>query len=389
MANKLNPQQEQTAKAWLHDIFVLGGAISQPKRPIPAAAYQEMYGYTYSYPNQPWSKDAVASARYLCDQIENRLVNYQVFTECDKKLDFFSSAWFVPDLHETNVNARATRKKPEVLAKYIAYFCLTNKFWWDDSLATTYEIDAIKNTTLGTALFDFNCFTSQEDPTKPKQRATKQAATTNTVTTATDSTTIAQSTGPVSGYKNSGPHSGEIPNIIGTAGVKENPTEPLMYCVQADKIGKNTPNAFITPLNTTTTGNIIEVDKATAETVKFGSGNGYTDCTCWFDNLTLATDFATKCQNKFGAKYTNISLAKAKTDQNGYYKVSTEFGECYIKAKKLNEAFEKAEQEEITEAKKEENTVISWPSGKKLKLVTNYHITEEDLDSFEEALRRE
>ena len=44
MTNKLNPQQEQTAKAWLHDIFVLGGAISQPKRPIPAGAYKEMYG---------------------------------------------------------------------------------------------------------------------------------------------------------------------------------------------------------------------------------------------------------------------------------------------------------------------------------------------------------
>ena len=57
--------------------------------------------------------------------------------------------------------------------------------------------------------------------------------------------------------------------------------------------------------------------------------------------------------------------------------------------KTLNEAFEKAEQEEITEAKKEDNTVITWPSGKKLKLVTNYHITEEDLDLFEEALRKQ
>ena len=249
-------------------------------------------------------------------------------------------------------------------------------------------MDEITKTTLGAALFEFNCFTSQEDPTKPKQRATKQTTATNTSATTAGSTTTTQSAGPVSGYKSSGPHSGEIPNLIGTAGVKENPTVSLMYCVQADKIGKNTPNAFITPLNTTAIGNIIEVDKATAETVKFGSGNGYTDCTCWFDDINLATDFAKKCQNKFGAKYTNISIAKAKTDPNGYYKVSTEFGECYIKAKKLNEAFEKAEQEEITEAKKEENTVITWPSGKKLKLVTNYHITEEDLDLFEEALRK-
>lgn len=388
MANKLNPQQEQTAKAWLHDIFVLGGAISQPKRPIPAATYGSMYGYTYNHPSNPWSKEAAANARYLCEQIENRLVNYQVFTECDKKLDFFSQAWFIPDLHETNPNVRAVRKKPEILAKYIAYFCLTNKFWWDDSLATTYEMDEITKTTLGAALFEFNCFTSQEDPTKPKQRATKQTTAMNTGATTAGSATTAQSTGPVSGYKSSGPHSGEIPNLIGTAGVKENPTVSLMYCVQADKIGKNTPNAFITPLNTTTTGNIIKVDKATAEVVKFGSGNGYTDCTCWFDDINLATDFAKKCQNKFGAKYTNISIAKAKTDPNGYYKVSTEFGECYIKAKKLNEAFEKAEQEEITEAKKEDNTVITWPSGKKLKLVTNYHITEEDLDLFEEALRK-
>ena len=249
-------------------------------------------------------------------------------------------------------------------------------------------MDAIKNTTLGAALFEFNCFTSQEDPTKSKQRAKKQATATNTGVATTGNAITTQSTGPVSGYKSSGPHSGEIPNLIGTAGVKENILASLMYCVQADKLGKNTPNAFITPLNTTTTGNIIKVDKTTAETVKFGSGNGYTDCTCWFADINQATDFAIKCQNKFGAKYTNIGIAKAKTDPNGYYKVSTEFGECYIKAKKLNEAFEKAEQEEITEAKKEENTVITWPSGKKLKLVTNYHIAEEDLDLFEEALRK-
>ncbi|MDY5211284.1 hypothetical protein, partial [Intestinibacter sp.] len=126
-------------------------------------------------------------------------------------------------------------------------------------------MDEIIKTTLGAALFEFNCFTSQEDPTKPKQKATKQAVSANTGIAATGSTTTVQSTGPVSGYKSSGPHSGEIPNLIGTAGVKENPTVSLMYCVQADKIGKNTPNAFITPLNTTTTGNIIKVDKATAE----------------------------------------------------------------------------------------------------------------------------
>ena len=71
---------------------MLGGAISQPKRPIPVAAYRSMYGYTYNYPNSSWSKDATANAKYLCDQIANRLVNYQVFTECDKKLNFFSSA---------------------------------------------------------------------------------------------------------------------------------------------------------------------------------------------------------------------------------------------------------------------------------------------------------
>lgn len=88
-----------------------------------------MYGYTYNHPSNSWSKEAAANARYLCEQIENRLVNYQVFTECDKKLDFFSQAWFIPDLHETNPNARTVRKKPEILAKYIAYFCLTNKFW--------------------------------------------------------------------------------------------------------------------------------------------------------------------------------------------------------------------------------------------------------------------
>ena len=50
-----------------------------------------MYGYVNKNPPGHWSKEAAANAKYLCDQIANRPVDYKVFTECDKKLDFFSS----------------------------------------------------------------------------------------------------------------------------------------------------------------------------------------------------------------------------------------------------------------------------------------------------------
>lgn len=122
-----------------------------------------------------------------------------------------------------------------------------------------------------------------------------------------------------------------------------------VYCIEADKIGKNTPNAFVTPIKTQGTGTIIKVSKSQAENVMMGSGNGYTDCKLWFDNKNVADAFLLKVQGKYGSKFTNIHVAQAKADANGYFEVSTEFGNALIKANKLNEEMIEALNQPFTE----------------------------------------
>lgn len=140
--------------------------------------------------------------------------------------------------------------------------------------------------------------------------------------------------------KSSGPHLKDIPNLTGTPGNKTT-LSGIVFCIEADKIGKNTPYAFITPLQVV--GNdIITVSKANAEIVKFGSGNGYTDCKLWFTDQNLAANALAYCQNKFGSKFTNYVLGKANADKNGYFQVTTALGIAYIKAGRLNEELDEA-----------------------------------------------
>ena len=74
------------------------------------------------------------------------------------------------------------------------------------------------------------------------------------------------------------------------------------------------------------------------------SGNGYTDCTCQFDDLNDAQDFLDKIiqNNRVPVNVNNLRIVKNKADANGYFLVGTEFGVVAISAKTLNEALEEA-----------------------------------------------
>lgn len=374
--SKLTQQQEIAAQAWMHDVFVTAGML-QPKRALDITKYNYMYGLINKNGSTRFKQqvqDLVTCCKKLSQAVILRTVDYKIFQSLNATLNFLSAVYFLPDLKLTN-SYYPVRKKPEMLAKYVAYFCVASKAFWDNSATTTYEMDEIAKTTLGKALIDFGCFTSQ-------RAAKAKPATSTTVSGQSGAQSTNTSNGPANGYKASGPHSADIPNLLSVAGKKEYPTGNLMYCIQANKIGKNTPNAFITPLIATATG-IAKVSLQNAEAVKFGSGNGYTDCTCWFEDINLATDFVLKCRSKFGAKFNNINVVKARSDSNGYYAVSTEFGNCFIKAKKLNELLE---QDNLNGAK-EEDTVVTYPSKQKLKVVRSYKI--DDFDTFEEAFSKE
>ena len=100
---------------------------------------------------------------------------------------------------------------------------------------------------------------------------------------------------PKNGYKSSGPQSGNVRDLLdlqtngpGTPGQKIHADGPYIYKIIGDNPqSKNTPNVFIKPLS-------AAGGKGTTNKIFISSGNGYTDCTCYFDDPNDAQAFLDK-----------------------------------------------------------------------------------------------
>lgn len=301
MANtiRLSQSEQANARQWLKELFACSTVAQVPQR---------RYGYL---PSGPCTKIVQELIGRPCDFVKNQL---------DKELADISQHRFPSGTG----SGREIQRPAAELAIYLAWFCAQAGIIWDDSALTEYEIDAIKNTILGGTLYKAGLF------------VTTQLAITQSPVAQNSATKTTTANPPKIGYKATGAHSQHIPNLLGAANQKITLTGTV-FAIIADKTGTNTPNAYITPLGAGTNGKIITVGKTAAEQVKFGSGNGYTDCMCWFDNLNDADSFCKTCQASFGNKFNNIHVVQAQADKNGYFKVSTSFGAAYIKANKLNE----------------------------------------------------
>ena len=325
---KLTDEQIKISHAWLHDIFVWGGLLTTNKRdPAITSTYRDkstMYGILARIPQSPLN----VSAHSICDFVINRPMKYQDFKDVDLALAHLEHCWFVSDLTATRAYNYWIRKKAPMLAKYLANFLHENGIYWNNLNSTSYEMDEIKKTIIGKALFDFGCFASQY-----KKPGTKVAKT---------SSTKQAGQAPQNSYKASGAQSSKVINLVGQPGQKLFAQVSVCYCIEADKTASNVPNAFIKPLD-------AKYNQNNVAQVLFGSGNGYTDCKCWFDDLNDANNFLAQVQTKFGSTFNNIHISKAKADKNGYFIVKTEFGNCAIKASKLNEELQ--EEAEIKEEK--------------------------------------
>lgn len=333
----LSIQEEALAKRIIKCIFEAASAGH-----VPQSDYSDQIYSSNSIYQKAANELATEIVARNCDFVKNDL---------DGQLQILSQN---NDLRSP-VSNRPVKRTPEQLAKYIAWFCSNNGIIWDDIVLSNIEQDAIKATILGKQLYDAGCFlSSSQKAATPSVKAT-----------------TGNSSSSTTGYKSSGPHSQDIPNLIGGANQKVQISGPV-YCVIADKTGKNTPNAYITPLKVSGNGTVIQqVSKQAAETVNFNSGNGYSDCMCWFDNYNEAANFCKLCIQKFSSKYNNIRVVQDKATSNGYFRVSTEFGNAYIKANKLNEQLS----EELCEAS--EITTDSYVNASK-----NFKIT--DIDLYDE-----
>lgn len=300
------PDAEAKAKRQMRYILIAGGLQSkQANEDLP---------YSFNY-NQ-----FLDAAKVICDELVNR-----DFTNIDNALRVMHN--FAP------TRRGETRFKAEGFAKAIVYFAELVGLYWDDTLKTPYEIDEFKKTILGEAVFKYGRYISaiQDKPA----RASRSASNSSTSVVGNTST----STAPKNDYKSSGAQSGNVRDLQdldggpGTPGQKVMAQGQYIFRIIGDNPqSKNIPNVFIKPLSASgATGNTNKVF--------FSSGNGYTDCTCYFDDENDAQDFLDKivAANRVPANISNPRVVKRNADPNGYFLAGTEFGVCAISAKTLNE----------------------------------------------------
>jgi hypothetical protein len=295
------PEAEARAKVQMRYILIAGGLQTQkPNEDLP-------YYFRYS--------QYLDAAKVVCDELVNR-----DFTNIDRELN---------QLHSYG----ASGYKAVTYAKAIVYAAELLELYWDDTLKTPYEIDEFKKTMLGEAVYKYGRYISaiQDKPSRAPRAASSTAG------SSTGGSTPASQ--PQNGYKSSGAQSGNVRDLQdlnggpGTPGQKVTAAGKYIFRIIGDNPqSKNIPNVFIKPLSPSgATGNTNKVF--------FSSGNGYTDCTCYFDDENDAQDFLNKivAAGRVPANISNPRVVKRNADPNGYFLAGTEFGVCAISAKTLNE----------------------------------------------------
>ena len=319
------PAAEQAAKRWLALVTVAGGLRTDPSLGMVGDSNFRSY------------------ATEICDELVNR--DFNNIDKCIRQISYYGFS--MPGASKNR------HLKPEQIAKCLVYMAEQVQLYWDDTVRTPYEIDEFKKTFLGTAVYAYGRYISAIQDKTTKSR-------TNNASASAGGNGNQSNNQPKNGYKQSGPQSGNVRDLRGLDGVS--PGKPgnkvfaagsLIYRIIGDNPqSKNTPNVFINPLSSSgATGNTNKV--------KFSSGNGYSDCTCFFDDLNDATAFLNQLiqNNRIPANVTNPRIAKSAADKNGYFLVGTEFGVVAISAKKLNEALNEAVNEATNEATKRE---VNW-----------------------------
>ncbi len=299
-------EAEAKAKRQMRYILIAGGLQSkQPNEDLP---------HSFQWSNY------LDSAKVVCDELVNR--------DFDNIDDALNALHIYAPTHRGE-----TRFKAEGFAKAIVYLAELLELYWDDTLKTPYEVDEFKKTKLGEAVYRYGRYISaiQDKPTRAPRATSSSAGGT------TGSSSTAQA--PQNGYKQSGAQSGNVRDLQdlnggpGTPGQKVTAKGNYIFRIIGDNPqSKNVPNVFIKPLSTSgATGNTNKVF--------FSSGNGYTDCTCYFDDENDAQDFLNKivAANRVPANISNPRVVKRNADPNGYFLAGTEFGTCAISAKTLNE----------------------------------------------------
>lgn len=352
------PAAEAKAKAFMHDIAVLGGTGLTSQRTRGSL--------------DRLSPSEESAAKAICKELLERN-----FDDIDASIRNASSIYFYATVSSAGNGKYGRYKDPENIAKAIVYMAELLNLYWDDSIKTPYEIDAFKKTLLGEVVYKYGRYISA---IKDKKSSASKASSGSTSAGANNG--VKQP--PKNNYKQSGPQSGNVRDLRdvdgispGTPGNKVTADGAFIYRIIGDNPqSKNVPNVFINPLSKS--GAAGSTNK-----VNFSSGNGYSDCTCFFDDPADAQNFldAIIKANRIPVNVSNPRVVKLKADPNGYFIVGTEFGPCAISAKKLNEALTEAIDEEETTVVENVEEKSGWE-----KATENY--SKEELEELHTWMRR-
>lgn len=330
--NTLTPTQTKRVNLMIRALFSLGDIVSAP------------------FFEPDWQKqltqDIGAQAKAVCDELLAHKFEFAkvdaALTDVAELLDgtfkrfssYYSAVQNQPGFNVAtastdDLNAmrqllpRKFAEPRKTLAEGLAKLCREQDIFWDDSRRSTYEMDEFtQHTVFGKALYDYYCFASQQDDadavlqSKSKPRSKKAAG-----------------TPPANNFKATGPQSGNARGLVGQPGQKFRLYSPI-YCIEA--INANTKasavTAFIRPLDPIGSG------ANNANKVFVGTANGYGYCTCYFQDPQEADAFMGKINaSPSTVRSFQLQVRKKSAKSNGYFRISTEFGDVYVSAAKLNE----------------------------------------------------
>ena len=317
-----NAEAASAAMALVHDILIAGGLRSDNQK-----------GTTI----KP-DFDMRTAAPVICNELVNR-----DFADIDYAFNQLSGSTFNASFDPASPNIK--RITPTLAAKAIVFFAQKLGLYWDDTNRGKYEIDAFKGTILGDIVFKYgqNLSAIKGQATTPSTRAPRAPRTPNA-----GGATAAQGS-----YKQSGPQSGNVRDLQGQPGNKVYANTNVSFKIVGDSsTARGGANAFIKPLSRSR-GSIANGTNR----VLVGSGRGFGDCICFFDDLNDANDFLAKLatSGNLPSNVTNLRVVKVDSDPNGYFLIGTEFGTIAARAVALNEALKES-------AKQAEMETTEWDS---------------------------
>ena len=316
MAKKLTSVEAAWQRTVLHDIFEAGGLIKRSARTAGTTAVVHA--------------SSVEAAKKVCEEIKFRNFDFYAVDAALEKL----ARLYYTDIHSTTKERMFNRIQ---IANMLAAFCAEQEIFWDDvnTSRTTVEMDTYRKSALGGACWEFNCFLSQQKPVK---------ASSGTSARKPLRAPRAAGAAPKSGYKSSGPKSGEIKGLIGTPGEKIMLTGKNLVVICCDSSKPKAQYVFVDPL----------AYRADINKVKLGDPSGYSACKLFFDSISTAETAIEGIKRSITIPdhITGFTLKKQAADPNGYFKIDTEVGPAYIKASKLNEEIKEEMTEDASKAVK-------------------------------------